>query len=438
MACLFYTRFNLLLESDMAYKSVKGTKDLLPVDTNAWLHVEHVIRDVMASYRYGEIRTPVFEDTTIFARGIGEETDIVGKEMYTFTDKGGSSLTLRPEMTAPVIRAFIQHSMGEQTALNKLYYIGPMFRQERPQAGRYRQFHQFGFESIGQDNPACDAEIIVMAHEIYRRLGISSTLKINSVGDPTCRPQYREALQDFLRGVHSDLSAESQRRTETNPMRVLDSKNPQDQELTRDAPVILDYLSAACRAHFDETLKLLDSLGVPYEIDQRLVRGLDYYTKTAFEFVSSDLGSQDALGGGGRYDGLVEQLGGKHTPAVGFAAGIERLLIVLEKKSYDFPTTGPLVYLVGMDDASRRWCFEQAVAFRRSGMAAELDYAGRSVKAQMREANKLSARYVMLVGESEMEASVAQVKDMQEGTQEEVAFDALVSYFSSRNSEESV
>ncbi|PLX22649.1 MAG: histidine--tRNA ligase [Ignavibacteria bacterium] len=420
----------------MAYKSVKGTKDLLPADTASWLHVEGIIREVMDVYRYGEIRTPIFEETTIFARGIGEETDIVGKEMYTFTDKGGSSLTLRPEMTAPVIRSFIQHSLGEQTALNKLYYIGPMFRQERPQAGRYRQFHQFGFESIGQDNPTCDAEIIMMAHDIYRRLGISSTLKINSVGDPSCRPQYREALQDFLKGVYDDLSPESQRRTETNPMRVLDSKNPQDQELTRNAPVILDYLSSECNEHFKETLALLDSLGVPYEIDPRLVRGLDYYTKTAFEFVSADLGSQDALGGGGRYDGLVQQLDGKPTPAVGFAAGIERLLIVLEKKAYEFPVSAPSVYLVGMDDGSRRWAFEQAISFRSSGIAAELDYAGRSVKAQMREANKLGARYVILVGESEMASSTAQVKDMKEGEQEEVAFDELIAYFTSRNNED--
>jgi histidyl-tRNA synthetase len=417
----------------MAYKSVKGTKDLLPNDTNAWLYVEGCIREVMELYRYGEIRTPVFEDTTVFARGIGEETDIVGKEMYTFTDKGGSSLTLRPEMTAPVIRAFIQHSLGEQAVLNKLYYIGPMFRQERPQAGRFRQFHQFGFESIGQDEPSCDAEIIVMAHEIYARLGISSTLKINSVGDPTCRPRYREALQGFLRGVHDQLSPESQRRTESNPMRVLDSKNERDKELTAEAPVILDYLSTECQTHFDETLHLLDSLGVPYEIDPRLVRGLDYYTKTAFEFVSSDLGSQDALGGGGRYDGLVAQLGGKPTPAVGFAAGIERLLMVLEKMEYPFPVSSPLVYFVGMDTASRRWAFKKAVKLRSAGISAELDYAGRSVKAQMREANKLGSRFVVLVGENEMASSQAQVKDMKESMQESVDFESLESYFASRN-----
>jgi histidyl-tRNA synthetase len=414
---------------DMSYKSVKGTKDLLPQDTAAWLHVESVIRDVMECYRYGEIRTPIFEDTAVFARGIGEETDIVGKEMYTFVDKGGSSLTLRPEMTAPVIRAFIQHSMGEQSVLNKLYYIGPMFRQERPQAGRFRQFHQFGFECVGQQSPTCDAEIIVMAAEIYRRLGIRCTLKINSVGDPTCRPKYREALQDFLGGIREQLSPESQRRAETNPMRVLDSKNENDRKLTADAPVILDYLSEECRSHFDQTLALLDALGVSYEVDPRLVRGLDYYTMTAFEFISTDLGSQDALGGGGRYDGLVDQLGGKTTPAVGFAAGIERLLMVMEKNGYEFPSDTPLVYLVGMDDRSRGWAFLLAVRLRSLGIPVELDYAGRSVKAQMREANRLQSRYVLIAGEEEMSSSVAQVKDMREGAQEAIAFDKLAEYF---------
>ncbi len=413
----------------MAYKSVKGTKDLLPQDTVAWQHVERVIREVMDLYRYAEIRTPMFEETAVFARGIGEETDVVGKEMYTFTDKGGSSLTLRPEMTASVIRSFIQHSMGEQTSLNKLYYIGPMFRQERPQAGRFRQFHQYGFESIGQQGPECDAEIIAIAAAIYDRLGISYSLKLNSVGDPTCRPRYREALQEFLRGVFDQLSPESQRRTETNPMRVLDSKDERDREATAGAPLIVDYLSEESRVHFERTRALLDALGIAYELDPRLVRGLDYYTMTAFEFVSTDLGSQDALGGGGRYDGLVEQLGGKYTPAVGFAAGIERLLMVMEKNGYEFPVSTPTVYIVGMDDASRSWAFQTAIALRRKGIAAEIDYAGRSLKAQMREANKLSCPYVAIVGESELEAGQAQVKDMRKGTQESVEFTRLADYF---------
>ncbi len=416
------------------FKSVKGTRDLLPRDTVAWNYVERVIRDVMSLYCYGEIRTPVFEDTAVFTRGIGEETDIVGKEMYTFIDKGGSSLTLRPEMTAPVIRAFIQHGIGEQATLNKLYYIGPMFRQERPQAGRFRQFHQFGFESIGLSAPECDAEVIGMAAEIYRKLGIGYTLKINSVGDASCRPRYREALQEYLRGVFDALSLESQKRTESNPMRVLDSKDEQDKAATSGAPVILDYLSDECREHFQRTTSRLDALGIVYTIDPRLVRGLDYYTMTAFEFVSSDLGSQDALGGGGRYDALVEQLGGKPTPAVGFASGIERILMVMEKNGFEFPSPAPDVYLVALDEKSRSWAFETAMKFRSLNIAVELDYAGRSMKAQMREANKSGARQVVIVGESEMAEGAAVVKNMRDGSQSSVPFDDLTALFSDKKS----
>ncbi len=407
------------------FKSVKGTRDLLPADTAAWNFVEGIIREVMSVYCYGEIRTPIFEDTSVFTRGIGEETDIVGKEMYTFTDKGGTSLTLRPEMTAPVIRAYVQHGIGEQASVNKLYYIGPMFRQERPQAGRFRQFHQFGFECIGLPSPECDAEIIGMAAEIYRRLGIGYTLKINSVGDSTCRPQYRDALQEYLRGVFDKLTPESQRRAGTNPMRVLDSKDEGDRAATADAPMIIDYLSDECRDHFQRTISLLDALGIAYTIDPRLVRGLDYYTRTAFEFVSSDLGSQDALGGGGRYDALVEQLGGKPTPSVGFASGIERILMVMEKNGFQFPSPSPDVYIVALDEESRRWAFETAMAFRSLNIAADIDYAGRSMKAQMREANKSGAPSVIIVGESEMAERTAVLKNMRDGSQSSVPFDQL-------------
>lgn len=416
------------MERRATLQSVKGTKDILPHDSVAWRHLEQVIREVMHRYCYGEIRTPIFEDTAVFARGIGEETDIVGKEMYTFNDKGGSSLTLRPEMTAPVIRSYIQHGLGDQRVLNKLYYIGPMFRQERPQAGRFRQFHQFGFESIGQTSPECDAEIIAMASDIYTRLGISFTLKINSVGDSTCRPQYREVLQSFLHSVHDTLSTESQRRALSNPMRVLDSKDERDKEATKHAPVILDYLSDTCQQHFQRTCALLDEIGIGYVVDPRLVRGLDYYTMTAFEFISADIGSQDALGGGGRYDGLVTQLGGKETPAVGFAAGIERMLMVMEKNGYAFPEDSPEVYLIGIDSASREWVFQTAITLRTSGLSVEFDYADRSVKAQMREANRLGCPYVVIVGETELQSGTAQVKNMREGTQESVEFSSLIEY----------
>lgn len=413
----------------MTFQSVKGTKDQLPGDSRTWLAIEDAIRSVMHLHHYEEIRTPIFEDTAVFTRGIGEETDIVGKEMYTFTDKGGSSLTLRPEMTASVIRAYIQHNLAARSQHTKLYYIGPMFRQERPQAGRLRQFHQFGCESIGLDTPFCDADVIAVASDVYRRLDIPFTLKINSVGDAASRPRYRQALQAFLAGVQDRLSPDSRRRMDTNPLRVLDSKLEQDREATADAPRILEYLGDEAAAHFRDVLSLLDALAVPYDVDPRLVRGLDYYTKTAFEFVSADLGAQDALGGGGRYDGLAEELGGARAPAVGFASGIERLILVLEKKGALARIPPPDVYLVGLDDDSRRWCFLEAHAMRGKGITAECDYVGRSLKAQLREANKLGARYAVIVGEAERASSTAVVKNMTEGSQKSVVFPDLLSYF---------
>ncbi len=414
----------------MIYKSVKGAKDILPADSSAWLFIESVIREVMDAFAYREIRTPIFEETAVFARAIGEETDIVGKEMYTFTDKGGTSLTLRPEMTASVVRAHIQHNMSEQGAHQKLYYIGPMFRQERPQAGRLRQFHQFGAESIGSDSAMCDAEIIAVAAEVYSRLGVTFELRVNSVGDPLCRPVYRAALREYLERVIDLLTPESRRRTETNPLRVLDSKAAEDIEATLEAPRILDYLTPESRQHFDAVLRYLEDLGIPATVDPRLVRGLDYYTKTAFEFVSGELGSQDALGGGGRYDGLAEEFGSRHTPAVGFAAGMERLLIALGKADYSFPESAPAVFFIGLDEESRRLCFREAMKFRRSGISADFDFLGRSFKAQMREANRSNAPRAIIVGERERETGSAIVKDMSSGAQDSVGIDDLLAYFS--------
>ncbi|MAT40124.1 MAG: histidine--tRNA ligase [Ectothiorhodospiraceae bacterium] len=406
----------------MSFRSIKGTKDLLPPDSYAWLHIENTVRDVLHSFRYFEIRTPVFESTQVFARGIGEETDIVGKEMYSFTDKGGTELTLRPEMTAPVMRAFMQHSMQAQQTLTKLYYIGPMFRQERPQAGRFRQFHQFGYESIGLESPYCDAEVIVISAEIYRRLGIPFELKINSIGDNETRTQYRARLQEYLKSVEDQLTEESKRRMHTNPLRVLDSKAPQDKEATEAAPSIQEFLFGNARIHFDTVLSVLDAMAIPYTVDSRLVRGLDYYSHTAFEFVSADLGAQDALGGGGRYDGLSEQLGGKPIPAVGFAAGMERLLMVLEKKGYAFPNAPLDLYIIGLEPESRKWAFETAVALRQAGLTVETDFAERSFKAQMRDANKQDAQYVIIVGEEEMKKQQTILKRMSDGDQKELAF----------------
>ncbi|MBL7995949.1 histidine--tRNA ligase, partial [bacterium] len=307
----------------MNYRIPTGTKDLLPSEIYKWQFVEKKIIDVMRRFNYTEIRTPVFEYTDLFKRGIGEATDVVGKEMYTFLDKGEESLTLRPEMTASVIRAFIENNLGEQLPLNKLFYLGPMFRQERPQKGRLRQFHQFGVEAIGSSSPEIDVETMLVALTIYEELGLKNlNFKINSVGCPICRPNYRTKLVSFLSNARDHFSGESQKRLETNPMRILDSKNEKDIELTKDAPLMKDHLCEECSTHFEKVKLLLTGLNVKFEVDGRLVRGLDYYTKTAYEIQSENLGSQNALGGGGRYDLLTESLGGKPTPAVGFAAGI--------------------------------------------------------------------------------------------------------------------
>ena len=405
------------------FKSIKGTKDILPGDIEAWQHVERVIHRVMKDFNYREIRTPAFETTALFARSIGELTDIVSKEMYTFTDRSEESLTLKPEGTASVLRAYIQNNLGEQSPLVKLYYLGPMFRQERPQAGRLRQFHQFGAEAIGSQAPHVDVEMMALALEIERQLGIvQSELNINSVGCEKCRPVYKELLISELTKIATKLSPESQTRLKQNPLRVLDSKDEHDQAATKNVPLMKDHLCAECTEHFQTVQRLLNALKISYKVDGRLVRGLDYYTKTAFEITSTALGSQDALAGGGRYDLLVEELGGKPTPGVGFAAGIERLMMVLEK-SGKTPTDegGPALFFVALDSATLDWAFTEACKLRAQGISVELDYLGRSVKAQMREANRQHARYVIVVGESELTSGAAKLKDMRSGAETDVS-----------------
>jgi len=412
----------------LKFKSIKGTKDILPDETHRWQFVEQKIRSVMQLYNYREIRTPAFEETALFARGIGELTDIVGKEMYTFQDRSETSLTLKPEMTASVIRAYIQHNLGEQQPLVKVFYIAPMFRQERPQAGRLRQFHQFGAEAIGGSQPAIDAEIIALAVETYRSLGVKNfTVKINSVGCEQCRPAYKIVLKHFLENVRTKLSEESQRRLETNPLRILDSKDEQDRLLTGNAPLMKDHLCEECSKHFSELQSLLTSYQIAYEIDGRIVRGLDYYTKTAFEIVSTDLGSQDALAGGGRYDLLVKELGGKETPSVGFAAGIERLLMTLEKQSLlNVVPAKPLIFFAAADDEGKQWSLTTAQTLRQHGISCEVDLLGRSLKAQMREADRQSAQYVIVAGSKELQEKKVNIKSMIDGKQTTVALDDLV------------
>jgi histidyl-tRNA synthetase len=316
-------------EKRLKFKSIKGTRDILPGEVETWQRAEAAIHSVMHSYNYSEIRTPIFEQTALFARSIGELTDIVSKEMYTFKDRSDESLTLKPEETASVLRAYIQHGLGEQAPLTKVYYIGPMFRQERPQAGRLRQFHQFGAEAVGSSSPHLDVEMMLIALDIYRNMGIQQfSLAINSVGCEKCRPAYKQKLVQELRKIHDRLSPESQARVGQNPLRVLDSKNERDQQLTKHAPLMKDHLCTECGEHFVQVQALLKATRTPFKIDGRLVRGLDYYTKTVFEFISGELGAQNAVGGGGRFDNLVEEIGGPaQTAAIGFGLGLERLMI---------------------------------------------------------------------------------------------------------------
>ncbi len=422
----------------MKFQTITGTKDILPSESPLWQHIEHTARSIFKRFGYSEIRTPIFEDTNLFLRGIGETTDIVGKEMYTFkpSSESDESLTLRPEMTASVMRAYLQHSLGAQSPVVKVYYISKLFRKEKPQKGRYRQFWQFGAECIGSANPEADAEIIAMMMMIYDELGIKSTmLKLNSLGDIETRKRYRAILQDYLRPHFDKLDAVSKERFEKNPLRILDSKNPDLQDLIANAPRILDCLDEVSKSHFETVKTYLDDFGVKYVIEHRLVRGLDYYSRTAFELVSSDLGAQDALGGGGRYDGLGEQLGAeKEIPAVGFASGIERLLIALESAgiSEKIQPPKPDVMLVAQSPLARGWIMKTAHAWRKEGLAVETDLLARSLKAQMREANRLGATFAIIVGENELQTGKFQLKNLLTSEQKEIQQENLLSEIKNR------
>jgi histidyl-tRNA synthetase len=417
----------------MKFQTITGTKDILPSESPLWQHIEETARSVFKRFGYSEIRTPIFEETNLFLRGIGETTDIVGKEMYSFkpSPESEESLTLRPEMTACVMRAYLQHSLGAQSPVVKVYYISELFRKEKPQKGRYRQFWQFGAECIGSALPEADAEVIAMMMMIYTELGIKNTvLKLNSLGDIETRKRYRALLQDYLRPHYNQLDAVSKERFEKNPLRILDSKNPDLKELIENAPRILDNLDEPSKSHFDAVKAYLDDFEVSYVIDHRLVRGLDYYARTAFELTSTDLGSQDALGGGGRYDGLGSELGSeKETPAVGFASGIERLLIALESmnQSEKILPTKPDVMLVAQSPAARGWIMKTAQLWRQQGVKVETDLLARSLKAQMREANRLGARFALIVGENELQSGKFQLKNLLTSEQVEVQQESLLS-----------
>lgn len=408
-------------------KAIYGTKDILPTDIEKWNTLEYLVKKIFSNFNYKEIRTPIFEETALFKRGIGEETDIVGKEMYTFDDRGGTSLTLKPEMTASVVRAFIEHSLGASQKLNKLFYISPMFRQERPQAGRLRQFHQFGAEALGSENPALDVEMIQMAFDILNSLGLRNlTVKINSLGIPEVREKYKIELKKFLSDKVSNLSEESRKRFEKNVLRIFDSKNENDQKIISEAPLLIDFLDEDSMKSFELVKKSLNELNINYEVDSKLVRGLDYYTRTTFEITSGSVGSQNALCGGGRYDLLVEQLGGKPTPGVGFAAGIERILLACENENLIQNDVNPVqVYIIRLDNELIDIVFQTASLLRRKNIIVEFDYNNRSVKAQMREANKLNTLFTMFIGGEEFQRKNVLIKNMNSGEQKEISLSEI-------------
>ena len=409
----------------------KGTKDVLPADSYRWQYIEGAARKIAARYALKEVRTPTFEHTELFNRGVGDTTDIVNKEMYTFLDKGGRSVTLKPEGTSGVARTFIENGMAGGVLPAKMYYLTPAFRYERPQAGRLREFHQFGVEFFGASAPEADAELILLVDSFLRELGISSlSLRLNSIGCKHCRPKYNEALRDYFRPHLSELCETCRSRFEKNPLRMLDCKEEGCRQIAAGAPRILDYLCDDCASHFESLKAMLTENGVSYEIDPNIVRGLDYYSKTVFEFVSTAIGAQGTVCGGGRYDTLIENLGGSPTPAVGFAVGIERLILLMQNTGVPFgeePTV--TVYLAGMDEPSRKKAFAIAQELRRNGISAEIDLMGRSIKAQFKYAGKTGAKYVAVIGSNELENGVMSVKNMSTSTSETVAFPDAVKYF---------
>jgi len=406
----------------------RGTSDILPGEVEKWQYLEQVMRGLCREYGYGEIRLPVFEHTELFVRGVGETTDIVEKEMYTFQDRGGRSITLRPEGTAPAVRAYLENKLYAGPQPVKLFYIGPMFRYDRPQAGRYRQFHQFGVEVFGAHDPALDAEVISMAMELYARLGLRGLeLHLNSVGCPACRQVLREKLQEFFRPHLAEMCPDCRGRFERNPLRMLDCKVEKCRRVGADAPTTLDCLCPACAAHFQSVQEYLQAMGIDYILDSRLVRGLDYYTQTAFEIMAADIGAQSSVGGGGRYDGLIEACGGPPLPGIGYALGMERILLTMERQGCAFlPSGGPDVFVAVADAGASREAVRLLQELRRGGLSADRDYTGRSLKAQMKYAGKLNARFVAILGGEELSRRAVTVKDMATGTQEEVPAGRLV------------
>jgi histidyl-tRNA synthetase len=409
------------------YKAARGTTDILPEEQARWRYIERAIADITRLYGYQRIDTPVFEDTGLFNRSVGEGTDIVEKEMYTFEDKGKNSVTLRPEGTAPVCRAYLEHGMQNLPQPVKLYYQAPIFRYERPQAGRLREHHQFGCEAIGDDNPAVDAEVIDMAWRFYASLGLKGlSLQLNSIGCRQCRPGYLNILKEYYTGYTDKLCADCKTRLAKNPLRLLDCKQPACQNIADAAPASADHLCPPCGEHFASLQKYLTLLGIPYRLNHRLVRGLDYYTRTVFEFQPEEEGSQSSIGAGGRYDNLIEELGGKPAPAIGFGIGIERVILNLKRQGISVPALPPLqVLIAAMGDAARDISIKLAADLRQAGVSAVTAAGSKSLKAQLRQANSLGARFTLIIGEDEVKAGTAALRDMSGASQETVPVNEL-------------
>lgn len=413
----------------------KGTFDILPygIDetwrlAHIWHHIEAEIRKLAADYGYSEIRTPIYEQAALFNRGVGETSDIVMKEMFTFSDKGDRQMSLRPEGTAAVMRALLEHRLPALRPVHKFFYIGPMFRYERPQSGRYRQHHQFGIEAIGIAGPEQDAEAIDVLFTLYKRLGLKNVkVHLNTVGDTSSRQTFREALRDFLHPRFSELSADSQIRFEKNPLRILDSKDPKDKEILKGAPSILDSLSSEARDHFEKVQELLSQIGIPYLIDDKLVRGLDYYNKTVFEVISHNLGAQNTLGGGGRFDGLIASLGGPDLPAIGFASGLERVLqALLAEEAFFPPPSAPLLYFIPLGEEAKRECLKLATACRRAHIATDLELHAKKMQTALQNALKIGATYCIIIGSEELAKGQAQLKHLHTREQREIPLTSLL------------
>jgi histidyl-tRNA synthetase len=415
----------------MKIKAIRGVKDILPHEVKKWEFLETKAREIFESYGFAEIKIPIFEKTALFARGIGEATDIVEKEMYTFVDKGGEEITLRPEATASIVRAYIEHHLHASSSLVKLFCIGPMFRYERPQAGRLRQFHQINAEAFGSVNPALDAEIISMLDKYLERLEVKErNLLVNSLGCRECRPQFKETLTSFLKGKLDLLCDNCRSRFDRNPMRILDCKEKKCKESLKNAPKMREFICEECREHFEKVLELLSGLHITYTIEDNLVRGLDYYTRTAFEITAGGLGAQNSVAGGGRYDNLVEEIGGPPTPAIGFAIGMERLVSVLgENKGF---MNNPKVFIASLGEKAEKEAFRIIDRLRSKGISAERDFESKSLKSQMRKADKLGAEYVVILGEDEIKKGKLPVKSMKDGSQEEITIEKIEDYFSNK------